>query len=313
MEKESFFGKNKIFFAIIFEAVIIGLFIFASILVINNKSINNNINLGSDNNNPNQADEQSYEPLSNPTINSKDISYETVSKIVDGDTITLSNNEKIRFIGINTEEKGQKCYQKATDRLSELILNKKVKLETDIDKVDKYGRSLRFVFLGDENINVLLVKEGLATVYTVGSNKKYISELEKAQRDAREGQGCIWQKSSSCKDCIGIAYLNSNAEGDDCKNPNDEYIKFSNSCSAECELTGWTIKDEATHIYTFPEFILQSNSLLTLKSGKGTDTTEVLFWDNNGNSGQCPAIWNNDKDTIYLRDKQGSLVLEHNY
>jgi len=153
----------------------------------------------------------------------------------------------------------------------------------------------------------------LATVYTVGSNKKYISELEKAQREAREGEGCIWQKSSSCKDCIGIAYLNSNAEGNDCTNPNDEYIKFSNSCSVECELTGWTIKDEATHIYTFPEFILQSNSLLTLKSGKGTDTTEALFWDNNGNSGQCPAIWNNDGDTVYLRDKQGSLVLENEY
>ncbi|KKP91742.1 MAG: Nuclease (SNase domain protein) [Parcubacteria group bacterium GW2011_GWA1_36_12] len=312
MKKDSLFEKNKLFFAIIIGAIIIGIFILTSLLIINNKS-NDNSNSQSEKNSQNPIANNNLDILSNPSTSSKDITYETVIKIVDGDTITLSNNEKIRLIGINTEERGQKCYQEATDRLSELILNKKVKLETDIDKTDKYGRSLRFVFLENENINALLVKEGLATVYTVGSNKKYLSELEKAQRDAREGQGCIWQKSPSCKDCIGMAYLNSNAEGDDCKNPNDEYIKFSNSCSAECELTGWTIKDEATHIYTFPEFILQSNSLLTLKSGKGTDTTEVLFWDNNGNSGQCPAIWNNDKDTIYLRDKQGSLVLEHNY
>src|SRR3989338_4963999 len=313
MEKDSFFEKNKIFFAIIFGAVIIGLFILTSLLIINNKPDNNNLNTLPDKKTTNQIEDNEIELFRSPPINNKDTSYETVSKIVDGDTITLSNNEKIRFIGINTEERGQKCYQEATDRLSELILNKKVKLETDFDKTDKYNRSLRFVFLGNENINVLLVKEGLATVYTVGSNKKYISELEKAQREAREGEGCIWQKSSSCKDCIGIAYLNSNAEGNDCTNPNDEYIKFSNSCSVECELTGWTIKDEATHIYTFPEFILQSNSLLTLKSGKGTDTTEALFWDNNGNSGQCPAIWNNDGDTVYLRDKQGSLVLENEY
>lgn len=314
MRKDNFLEKNKLSLAIIIGAFIIGLFILAGLLINSKTPDDYSSGLLSNKKTQDLIENNEIEPLSNPTnLNKQDVYYGVVSKVIDGDTIKLSNNETIRFIGINTEERGQKCYQEATDRLKELVLNKKVKLEVDFEKVDKYKRNLRFVFLENENINVLLVKEGLATVYTVGSNKKYLSELEKAQREAREVKGCIWQKSSSCKDCIGVAYLHINAEGNDCNNPNDEYIKFSNSCNTECEMTSWTVKDDATHIYTFSNFILQPNSFLTLRGGTGTDTIEELFWNNNGNSGQCPAVWNNDGDTVYLRDKSGSLVLENKY
>jgi len=236
-----------------------------------------------------------------------------VAGVIDGDTIKLSNNETVRLLGINSVEKGQRCWEEAKKRLEQLILNKEVKLESDFDNLDKYGRSLRFIFLDNININVLMVKEGLASVYIVGSNKKYLSELEAAERQAKESSGCIWNKSFSCKDCIGVAYMRYDADGNDCNNPNDEYVKFSNTCSQECDMTGWTVKDEGTSTYTFPSFILQPNSMVTLKSGWGKDTPEELFWKNSGTSSSCPAIWNNDKDTIFLRDKAGLLVLEYGY
>lgn len=246
---------------------------------------------------------------SNPSI----MTSSKVISVTDGDTIVLENEERVRLLSINSVEKGQRCWEEAKTRLEQLILNKTVRLESDFDNLDKYRRSLRFIFIDNKNVNVLMVREGLASVYIVGSNKKYLSELEAAERQAKEEGGCIWQKSFSCKDCIGIAYFLYDAEGNDCNNPNDEYVKFSNTCNQECDMTSWTVKDEGTSTYTFPNFIIQANSLITLKSGWGKDTTEELFWKNSGTSSSCPAIWNNDKDTLFLKDKTGLLVLEYGY
>jgi len=71
--------------------------------------------------------------------------------------------------------------------------------------------------------------------------------------------------------------------------------------------------NSTTHIYTFPKFILRGNGEVTLHSGKGLDTIVDLYWENHGNSGTCPAIWNNAGDTLYLRDSRGNLVLEYSY
>ncbi len=240
-----------------------------------------------------------------------------VIKVVDGDTIKLSDGETVRLLGINTDEKGQKCFEEAKERLEQLVLNKRVILEQDGDNRGVYGRLLRYIFVernnNNLNVNVLMVREGLANVYVVGSNNKYESELEEAEREAKEEEGCIWQKSYSCKDCIGVSFFKWNAEGDDCENPNDEYVKFSNNCEQECDMGDWTVKDEATHIYTFPDFILQGNSQITLRSGNGEDTVQNLFWKNHGNAGSCPAIWNNGGDILWLRDDRGNLVLEWGY
>ena len=111
MKKNDFFEKNKLFLAIIIGAFIIGLFILAGLLI-NSKTPNKDSHLSSDKKTKTQnpTDGNEIEPLSNPTNPNKlDVYYDKVSKVVDGDTIILSNNETIRFIGINAEEKGQKC------------------------------------------------------------------------------------------------------------------------------------------------------------------------------------------------------------
>jgi len=234
-----------------------------------------------------------------------------VTKVIDGDTVYLESGKRIRLLGINSEERGQRCYDKARERLEELILNKEVKLETDIDNEDIYERLLRYIIIDDKNINVLLVEEGLASVYIVGENKRYLLELEGAEEIAKNAKSCIWEKSSLCGECIGISYFHLNAEGNDCENPNDEYIIFRNSCNNECDITNWTVKDEATHTYTFPEFVLKKQESVTLYSGNGTDAGNNFYWKNHGSSGPCPAIWNNDGDTVYLRDKEGKLVLDY--
>ncbi len=76
-------------------------------------------------------------------------------------------------------------------------------------------------------------------------------------------------------------------------------------------MTGWTVKDEANHIYTFPDFNLAGDATVTLYTGAGIDTTAELYWDSSGY--RCNAIWNNDGDTLYLRDISGNLVISYSY
>jgi endonuclease YncB( thermonuclease family) len=96
-----------------------------------------------------------------------------VTKIVDGDTINVEpfddGENSIRLLGIDTPEtnyygrsQGEHAGN-ATDFLKELIsAGDIVRIESDQEERDKYGRILGYVFMDDENINVKLVAEGMA-------------------------------------------------------------------------------------------------------------------------------------------------------
>lgn len=231
--------------------------------------------------------------------------FPTVARVVDGDTLQLESGERVRLLGINAPERGQFYFEEATSRLEELVEGKKVKLEKDIEGKDRYGRLLRYVFLKGQNINVKLIREGYAHVYVIPPNVKYEEELRKAEEEAKaKGKG-IWQPSEVR--CIEIANFHWNAKGWDGKNLNDEYIVFQNTGSQAVNLTGWRVKDEANHIYTFPHFILKPKAKVTLLSGCGQSNKTNLYWCSGG------AIWNNGGDTLYLRDSKGELALVYSY
>lgn len=114
-----------------------------------------------------------------------------VTKIIDGDTI-LAEGEHIRLLGIDADEKGYKCYKEAKIRLENWILNKEVFLEKDITEKDQYGRLLRYVIFNGENINIKLVKEGLA-VARFYNDRKYKEEILDAETNSRNNKiGCKW-------------------------------------------------------------------------------------------------------------------------
>ncbi len=234
-----------------------------------------------------------------------------VSAVIDGDTVKLQNGESVRLLGINTPEMGQPFYEEAAKRLKELVEGREVRLEADIEEKDRYGRLLRHIYSGDSLVNLELVKEGYAHVYIIPPNTLYSSEFEAGEEEARNAERGIWQLSEGSSSCIGILYFHWNAEGNDCDNLNDEYVTFKNTCPESIDMTGWTVKDEANHIYAFPDFSLISGATVTLYTGTGIDTTTKLYWHNSGNA--CNAIWNNDGDTLYLRDLNGNLVMSQRY
>ena len=118
-----------------------------------------------------------------------------VTKIIDGDTVVIEGGERVRLLGIDTDERGYTCYEPAKQRLEELVLNKEVYLESDGEDKDQYKRYLRYLILDGENINLKLVEEGLAIAYFCSQNVKYRDEIIRAEKEARENEiGCKWSK-----------------------------------------------------------------------------------------------------------------------
>ena len=94
--------------------------------------------------------------------------------VVDGDTIYLDNGEKIRFVGVNTPERGVEGYIASKNFVQKLCLNKKVGIDVDDAKhSDKYGRTLGVVIVDGKNINEMLLKEGLAEVMYIPPSEFY--------------------------------------------------------------------------------------------------------------------------------------------
>ena len=136
----------------------------------------------------------------------KENTFYTVSKITDGDTfyVTTSSSEKykIRLIGIDAPEtknvgtKVRKEYfgTEAKIFVTQLLKNKKVKLTFDVQKTDRYGRVLAYVYL--ENgifLNLYLVEKGYAVVSTFPPNVKFVEKFTLAERNARKLKLGMWK------------------------------------------------------------------------------------------------------------------------
>ncbi len=126
-----------------------------------------------------------------------------VIKVIDGDTIILSNGKHIRYIGMDTPEvrirkSGRFVYDpqpfslEAKNLNKKLVENKFVKIEFDVDKTDTYGRMLGYCFVGDTFVNNELIKKGLAVLYTRPPDVKYTKLFIKSQDYARRTRKGLW-------------------------------------------------------------------------------------------------------------------------
>ena len=85
--------------------------------------------------------------------------------VVDGDTIDVEGIGRIRFVGVNTPERGHAGYSEAKDFVKSLCLSKTVYLDIDDAKhYDKYGRTLAVIYVDNINVNAELLKRGYAEV-----------------------------------------------------------------------------------------------------------------------------------------------------
>lgn len=117
-----------------------------------------------------------------------------VTEVIDGDTIETrveGERETVRYYGIDTPERDERCYEEAKKRNEELA-GRHVLLMADARDRDSGGRLLRYVFtLDGRSIDGSLVAEGFARAWTRdGSYRDAIVALEEEAR--RGGRGCLW-------------------------------------------------------------------------------------------------------------------------
>ena len=123
----------------------------------------------------------------------------TVASIYDGDTLTLNNGAKVRLLQIDTPELSSgECYgQEARQALIKLVGKSQVTLEGDTASADRdrYGRYLRYIFVGKKNLNLELVKIGAAAPYFYqGEKGKYSNKILKAAERAKSKKLGLWSK-----------------------------------------------------------------------------------------------------------------------
>lgn len=122
-----------------------------------------------------------------------------VIKVHDGDTISVILNgrkEKVRLIGIDAPEIKQRPWgTRARKHLEKMLMasNRTVILEFDVERRDKYGRLLCYIFTPDRKmLNIQMVKNGYAVLLTIPPNIRYVDELRSAQNEAKQYKRGIW-------------------------------------------------------------------------------------------------------------------------
>lgn len=128
-----------------------------------------------------------------------------VVRVVDGDTIELADGQRVRYLGIDTPEsvdprKGVACFgREAAERNRDLVEGQAVRLQRDVSDRDRYGRLLRYVYLGDELVNEQLVRDGYARTHAYPPDVRYQSRFEAAERDARAAGRGLWSACTTLR------------------------------------------------------------------------------------------------------------------
>jgi len=126
------------------------------------------------------------------------IEVATVSAVIDGDTIELTDKRWVRYIGIDTPEtkhpnKGVECFGKeSTQKNKDLVEGNTITMQRDVSETDKYKRLLRYVWVNDQFVNELLVREGYALQSTFPPDVRFAELFKEAAEDARINKRGLW-------------------------------------------------------------------------------------------------------------------------
>ncbi len=240
-----------------------------------------------------------------------------VVEVVDGDTIKVEMNGQVytvRYIGIDTPElhhpnKPVEYFAKeAYEANKKLVEGKTVILEKDVSDTDRYGRLLRYVYVGDVFVNAYLVEQGYARAVTFPPDVKYAEFFRRLEREAREAGRGLWKVPEGHTVEVDPACSRFDAPGNDNENKVEEYVCLVNTGDKAVDMTGWSLKDERGRTYNFPAFRLAPGKRVKVHTGCGTDTETDLYWCVKGR-----AVWDNKGDTVYLYDAEGRVVSVYSY
>lgn len=232
----------------------------------------------------------------------------TVTHVFDGDSIeveTEGRTDEVRLIGINAPE-GDECFgDSAREALLVYLEGREVSLVDGSDRdVDQYGRLLRYVYAGSENINGRMLADGNA-VTLQGAHRYNDAFVEISNLAADAGYG-MWA-ADACgpppTPGMGIVDVQYDPPGPDDEHLDDEYVRIANRGEDIIALTGWTLRDESTqNRFVFGHDTLAPGDAITVTTSCGTDRADTLHWCSDR------PIWSNDGDTVMLQDTSGNVA-----
>lgn len=130
-----------------------------------------------------------------PTIRTK----AKVIKVIDGDTVKIEGGLRVRYIGIDAPAIASMsglpdaCYgREALSINKQLVEGQEIELEKDLSETDRYGRLLRYVYLGNVFINDYLIRNGYVTLFTLSPDVKYQSQFSQAEAQAKANKRGLW-------------------------------------------------------------------------------------------------------------------------
>jgi len=82
----------------------------------------------------------------------------------------------------------------------------------------------------------------------------------------------------------------------------DEHVDIRNADTQPIQLNGWTLRDEANHVFAFPRFVMQPGQVCRVYTNE--DHPEWYGF----NYGSGLAIWDNGGDCAYLWDSAGTPI-----
>ncbi len=114
----------------------------------------------------------------------------------------------------------------------------------------------------------------------------------------------VWTLPQNGSRLVRIKYIHYDPPGSEVEN---EYLVIQNDTSSQVDLSNWTLRDAANHVYVFPRFSLESGAAVSIWTKAGNNDSSNLYW------GRRQAVWNNLGDTAILRDAAGAEISRYTY
>jgi endonuclease YncB( thermonuclease family) len=117
-----------------------------------------------------------------------------VIRVIDGDTIDVDINGteyRVRYVGVNTPERGEACYDDAVNANRDLVQGETVTLVIDTSDTDQYDRLLRYIYVGNTFVNDELVRTGYAEAVRYAPDDEFYNDFLALEREAEQRNlGC---------------------------------------------------------------------------------------------------------------------------
>jgi len=246
-------------------------------------------------------------PISTPDRSVPTGDRATVINIVDGDTadVLFDGEEfRVRYIGIDTPERGDDFYKEASDANASLVLDQAVILVKDVSETDRFGRLLRYLYLLDGTfVNAELVRQGLAEAVLFPPDDAHYQEFLALQSEAQASDRGKWSgfvlppTSTPLPAAAGGQIIITTVD------KAAEFVDLGNTSDQAIDLAGWVLLSEQGNQSCDLAGVIEPGATLRVWA-RTADADQGGF-----NCGFGRAIWNNsDPDPAALYDPAGALI-----